>query len=189
MKTFAFKSSLVVTIVFLLMSYFNSTPISAEAAPKASRTPRPTSTPRPAKPTKTAVPTQTFTFTPTFTPTPTDTPTDTPTATPTGPCVVTGVLNPPSGLKLPQILTLDATLSSDSCGLPLTYTWACTSGTSTACDIYNDVYNNPPTQPIIYLTLYELDSFDIVLMVCEQGNPSNCAPEINRQYTAIEVTR
>src|SRR5215212_8669707 len=187
MKTFVFKSSLVITIVLLLMSYFNSAPISVEAAAKPSKTPRPTKTVRPIETfTPTATPTDVPTNTPTYTPTPTDTPTDSPTATPMGPCVVTADLRP-SGLVLPQTITLNVT-SSDSCGLPLTYTWACTSGTSTLCDIYNEEWNNPPTQTTVYITLNELDEFYIVLKVCEQGNPSNCAPEINRQYTAIEVS-
>jgi hypothetical protein len=192
MKTFIFKSSLVITIMFLLMSYLGRGPLGVQAAPKPSKTPRPTKTVRPMETfTPTATPTDVPTDTPTYTPTPTDTPTDTPTATqtptdtPMGPCVVTADLRP-SGLVLPQTITLNVT-SSDSCGLPLTYTWACTSGTSTLCDIYNEEWNNPPTQTTVYITLNELDSFDIVLMVCEQGNPSNCAPEINRQYTAIEV--
>src|SRR5215213_9754478 len=82
MKTFVFKSSLVITIMFLLMSYLGSGPLGVQAAAKPSKTPRPT---------RTVKPTQTFTLTPTFTPTdkPTDiptatqTPTETPTPTPT----------------------------------------------------------------------------------------------------------
>jgi hypothetical protein len=84
MKIFVFKSSLVITIMFLLMSYLGGGPLGVQAAPKPSKTPRQTKTVRPtATFTSTASPTDAPTGTPTYTPTPTDTPTDTLTATQT----------------------------------------------------------------------------------------------------------
>ena len=183
MKTFVFKSSLVITIVLLLMSYFNSAPISVEAAAKPSKTPRPTKTVRPIE---TFTPTAIFTPTPTAMPTDTPTATQTPTDTPTvSPCRISGTVSPSSGLKLPQTLSLFAS-DANHCDVPLQYTWNCTSGTSTACDSFIPSANVAPYGiPNPSILLNELDSFDIWVVICEIGT-SNCS-QVDRQYTAIEV--
>jgi hypothetical protein len=103
-------------------------------------------------------------------------------------CTVTAVLTPKSGLFLPQTITLDASGSSDSCQRPLQYFWACTSGTSILCDTFLPAANADGNTHAVggNLLLNELDSFDIDLDVCAAGT-SDCAPQLHRQYTAIEV--
>jgi len=193
MKTFIFKSSLVITIMFLLMSYLGGGPLGVQAAAKPTKTAKPTRTVRPIETfTPTATATDVPTNTPTYTPTPTDTPTDTPTATQTptdtptvSPCRISGTVSPSSGLKLPQTLSLFAS-DANHCDVPLQYTWNCTSGTSTACDSFIPSANVAPYGiPNPSILLNELDSFDIWVVICEIGT-SNCS-QVDRQYTAIEV--
>jgi hypothetical protein len=114
-----------------------------------------------------------------------------PTPTPGGPtptvtstsvyCTVQPDLQPAEGLKIPQLLTLDATGSNSTCGVPQHYEWLCQSDTSINCPQFvsdaNDggKYDDPtPT-----LNLQEFDIIDIKLIVCAQGS---CAPPVEHVY-------
>jgi concanavalin A-like lectin/glucanase superfamily protein len=110
----------------------------------------------------------------------------TPTATPPGPCDVYPSLLPPGGSRLPINMTLDATASYDSCGGPLYYFWDCSSGTNSSCPTFVLDYNNPPTQPVAFFALDQLDIVDIILLVCEARDPSKCGPYIDNQYTGVQ---
>ncbi len=48
-------------------------------------------------------------------------------------CSVVVDLRPAEGLKIPQLLQLDARGSYDTCGRPLQYYWVCVSDTSVTC--------------------------------------------------------
>lgn len=102
-------------------------------------------------------------------------------------CSIATSVTPPSGLRLPQTLTIDASGSYSGCGLPLQYFWGCSSGTSPECGSFLAAANaNGNTTASATLTLYELDSFDITMQACFAGT-STCAPVVTRQYNAAEV--
>jgi hypothetical protein len=117
------------------------------------------------------------------------------------PCILSASLTPPSGLRLPQVISADASGSTDSCGRPLQFFWGCTSSTSSACTEttwagwtfgflppFLDAANaNDNTTAAAQLVVNELDSYDITVTVCVAGT-NECAPRLTRVYDGAEVT-
>lgn len=103
------------------------------------------------------------------------------------PCAISASLTPLSGLRLPQILELNATGSTDSSSRPLRYFWGCSSGTNTGCtDFLTQANANGNTVALTYFQLYEADLIDITLTVCV-ANTNECAPQLYRQYSGASL--
>ena len=91
-------------------------------------------------------------------------------------CSVIADLRPAQGLKIPQLLQLDATESRDTCGRPLQFYWYCQSDTSTTCPSFMAAANaNGNMNPNPQLDLQEFDIIGIGLDVCVAGT-AECAP-------------
>ncbi len=100
----------------------------------------------------------------------------------TPPCSMTASFTPAGGLKTPQILTIDAGGSSDSCNRPLKYYWQCSSGTGIECSAFLAAANaNNNNTPVAFLTIGEFDNFDITLTVCAAGT-NQCSQPVTRSY-------
>jgi len=86
------------------------------------------------------------------------------------PCSQRAILLPADGLKIPQLLQLDANSSSDSCGRPLQYFWFCGSDTSVECPGFLAQANTPGnTNAYPIFNLQEFDVVGIGLKVCVTG--------------------
>jgi hypothetical protein len=79
----------------------------------------------------------------------------------------------------------------DNCGRPLQFFWSCSSTTSSDCTHFLDVANGPAEDPhttnVAYLTVNELDSYDITMTVCVAGT-NECAPRLARWYAGAEIS-
>lgn len=121
-------------------------------------------------------------------PVPTPTPGGpTPTVTPTSVyCAVQPDFQPAEGVKIPQLLQLDATGSTSTCGVPQHYEWLCQSDTSTTCPQFETQANDGGKydDPTPVLDLGEFDNIDIKLIVCAQGS---CAPPVEHVYVGAAV--
>ncbi len=94
-------------------------------------------------------------------------------------CSVVADLQPAEGLKIPQLLQLDATASRDTCGRPLQFYWFCQSDTSVTCPSFMAAANaNGNMNPIPVLDVQEFDIIGIGLTVCVAGT-AECAPTGN----------
>ena len=125
---------------------------------------------------------------PTTTVTTSTTTTTSSSTTTTTQCTVYADLAPAGGTRLPQYLTLDASGSYDSCGAPLKYIWACSSGTTIDCPSFEATYNNNGQydQPVAHIVINELDVIDIALRVCTRDG-ARCAPEIVNEYIGAQT--
>ena len=91
-------------------------------------------------------------------------------------CSLVADLQPAEGLKIPQLLRLDASGSYDTCGRPLQYYWLCVSDTSTTCPGFETGANaNGNTNATPDLDLGESDIITIGLKVCAAGT-TECSP-------------
>ncbi len=101
-------------------------------------------------------------------------------------CGVAASLTPASGIRLPQLLHLDAGASLSGCGQPLQYFWTCTSGTNTGCPDFLLAANaNGNTTSAADFQLYEADVVDFSVTVCLAGT-SVCATQY-RQYSVASL--
>src|SRR6185369_17272216 len=102
-------------------------------------------------------------------------------------CGVFASLYPPSGLTIPQLLTLDASSSYSGCGLPLQYFWNGFSHENPDFPAFNVAANsNGNTNAVVTWTLLEFDITSIRLTICIAGT-SICAPEIFAYYEGAPV--
>lgn len=102
-------------------------------------------------------------------------------------CGVVADFQPAEGLKIPQLLQLDATGSYSGCGLPLQYFWICSSDTSTECPNFSAAANaNGNTNAAPILNLQEFDIIEIHVTVCVAGT-LECAPRIKHIYQGAPV--
>jgi hypothetical protein len=115
------------------------------------------------------------------------------------PCILSASLTPPTGVRLPQVISADASGSTDSCGRPLQFFWGCTSTMDAACTYetwagwtllppFLEAANaNDNTTATAQLVVNEYDSYDITVTVCVAGT-NECAPRLTRVYDGAEVS-
>jgi hypothetical protein len=102
------------------------------------------------------------------------------------PCEINSDLVPRSGLKLPQLLQLQAS-DTNSCNVPLEYHWQCQSDSSVECPNFLASANAGPNgNNLPILNLEEFSTVQIWLTICEVGNPSNCS-SLTRVYEGAPV--
>lgn len=102
-------------------------------------------------------------------------------------CGVVADFQPAEGLKIPQLLQLDASGSYSGCGLPLQYFWACVSDTSTECPNFSAGANtNGNTNATPLLILGEFDIIQVHVTVCVAGT-LECASRIRHIYEGAPV--
>ena len=103
-------------------------------------------------------------------------------------CSVHADLSPAEGLKIPQLLTQDATGSYSGCGLPLQYFWWCQSDCcpSDCADFLATANSNGNTNATPTLNIENNSVYEIRLTACIAGT-SICAPQISHVYTGAKV--
>lgn len=101
-------------------------------------------------------------------------------------CGVAASVSPPSSLRLPQTIRVDAEASFSGCGLPLQYFWDCISTTNSGCGGFMAAANaNGNTTSSAEFTLYDSDSVTFTVNICLAGT-STCT-EVVRQYTVASL--
>jgi hypothetical protein len=102
------------------------------------------------------------------------------------PCEINADVEPPSSMKIPQVLQLSAT-DTNACSVPVEYHWQCQSDTSVECAAFlSDANAGPYGVAAPTLNLQEFDIIQIGLSICEVGNPSNCS-SLLRVYEGAPV--
>ena len=92
-------------------------------------------------------------------------------------CSVVGDLQPAEGLKIPQLLQLDASGSYDTCGRPLQYFWVCVSDTSVTCPDFVAAANaNGNTNPTPSLEPPGIRRHQLLLRKCAWPGPTSARP-------------
>jgi hypothetical protein len=105
---------------------------------------------------------------------------------PAPPCTPWAHLEPPSGTRLPQNMTLVAS-DLNNCPGPVQYFWGCSSGTNLLCVAFVRVYNAPPygVNPA-YFVIDQFDLVNIELAICQAGT-SNCSQSVHNQYLGAQI--